>query len=291
MADLLESGIVPNFGLIYILKNRVNLKLYVGQTTTTLEKRWRSHLDELSGLESKSAPMKISRAIKKYGKEAFDRFIIATANDQEELNSLEIFYIAFFDTLNDRFGYNTRLGGSKGKFSVETRKKLSESNKNRKYVKTPAMRAYWESRRGVRRHPSIGRRIGDKLRNRQFPERKETASPRMLEKWKDPEYRKMQSASHQKPRTKKYARWNNRFIKINNGTRNRLIEKSLPIPEGWVLGGKPRIVKKGYKISKKLIWITDGIRSSKIEEGTEIPQGWRRGMKKKEGWAKRKVVG
>ncbi len=69
--------------------------------------------------------MAISRAINKYGKDAFFIEEIDRADSWEELMDLEKFYIKHFNTIAPN-GYNLSFGGKGGSgFTEETRKKLS----------------------------------------------------------------------------------------------------------------------------------------------------------------------
>ena len=96
------------FGIIYIITNSINDKVYIGQTIQTLKSRWQAHCRKGS-LEEQN--MQIKRAIKKYGKENFsikelERCSIA------ELDEKEIYYISLYDSYNK--GYNSTKGGKSG---------------------------------------------------------------------------------------------------------------------------------------------------------------------------------
>lgn len=93
-------------GTIYIIKNKVNKKVYIGQTTININERFKQHMKN-STINSKN--QKFYRAIKKYGKENF--YIEALENniDENKLNEKEIYYI---DKYNSFFnGYNSTKGG------------------------------------------------------------------------------------------------------------------------------------------------------------------------------------
>ena len=96
------------FGIIYIITNSINDKVYIGQTIQTLKSRWQAHCRKGS-LEEQN--MQIKRAIRKYGKENFsikelERCSIA------ELDEKEIYYISLYDSYNK--GYNSTKGGKSG---------------------------------------------------------------------------------------------------------------------------------------------------------------------------------
>lgn len=123
--------------LIYIITNDVNDKVYIGQTTKTLENRIQNHHNSMvTGVDTH-----IYRAMRKYGWEKFHFRQIATAESQEDLDYLEQYYIAKYDSVKN--GYNMSFGGStntmdspivKAKHdakmrSPEVRKQISESMK------------------------------------------------------------------------------------------------------------------------------------------------------------------
>lgn len=100
----------------------VNGKQYVGQTSRTLEQRWREHCSNGSQCTY------LHHAINKYGKENFKVEQIDIALDQEELDYKECQYIKHYNTLAPN-GYNLNSGGSLGrKVSKITCHKLSENH-------------------------------------------------------------------------------------------------------------------------------------------------------------------
>lgn len=110
-------------GYIYLITNKKNNKKYVGQTTVTIENRWRGHVDA-----SKKSPYPICKAIRKYGKNSFTIKKINEASTLEELNLLEPFYIDAYNSLVPN-GYNLRLGGNNSLHHSDTKKKMSELKK------------------------------------------------------------------------------------------------------------------------------------------------------------------
>ena len=102
----------------------VNGKQYVGQTTRTLEQRWREHCSNSSRCTY------LHNAIEKYGKENFKVEQIDVALDQDELDYKEQQYIKCLNTFVPN-GYNLNTGGSAGrKVSEVTCYKISESHKD-----------------------------------------------------------------------------------------------------------------------------------------------------------------
>lgn len=102
----------------------VNGKQYVGQTSRTLEQRWREHCS------SGSKCTYLHNAIMKYGKGNFKIEQLDIALDQAELDYKEQHYIAFYNTLAPN-GYNLDTGGHSGRSSSEpTCYKISEHHAN-----------------------------------------------------------------------------------------------------------------------------------------------------------------
>lgn len=116
---------------IYKITNKINNKMYIGQTIYAIEKRFQRHIrDALSN----NLDTHLSRAIRKYGKDAFIVEEIDTANTQEELNEKEHYYIHYYNTLQKGYnetdsiakcGGNTYAGRTKEKMDI-TKEKLSQ---------------------------------------------------------------------------------------------------------------------------------------------------------------------
>lgn len=136
-------------GFIYKYDNKVNHKVYVGQTVDLVA---RQHSHKSKSLHVKN---KFYNAVRKYGWENFDFSVLAQveAETLDELSSIldktEEYYIERYDSFNN--GYNSTTGGHscRGKimpesfydycknrvYSPETRKKMSDS---RKGIKLPS---------------------------------------------------------------------------------------------------------------------------------------------------------
>lgn len=88
--------------IVYKITNLINGKIYVGQTTRTIEERLREH---------KRSDFPIGKAIRKYGIENFKIDILSTCTSLDELNETEIFWISKLDCLTPN-GYNRTEGGA-----------------------------------------------------------------------------------------------------------------------------------------------------------------------------------
>ena len=110
-------------GIVYKIENKVNGKVYIGQTITTLKNRWRQHIQSASGCFALSA------AFKKYGQDNFSIEEIAVAHDQEDLDLKEIEAIRQYNSVYPN-GYNLRHGGLGGECSDALKKKLKKAWSN-----------------------------------------------------------------------------------------------------------------------------------------------------------------
>jgi len=118
-----STNITP-YGKIYRLTNKINGKMYHGQTIDDVNIRW----DKYKRLDCKRQP-KLYPALKKYGPENFLFEVVdESPQDQIQLDNKEMFYIAKFDSFHN--GYNCNEGGRGcGKMSEETKLKISKANK------------------------------------------------------------------------------------------------------------------------------------------------------------------
>lgn len=91
-------------GHIYIIKNIVNNKVYIGQTIRTISKRWTAHL-YLVGKSNKE----LYKDMELYGVHSFFIDELEECKDSE-LNDREKYYIKLYNSFNN--GYNNTLGGS-----------------------------------------------------------------------------------------------------------------------------------------------------------------------------------
>lgn len=115
---------LTRYGIVYLITNKVNGKIYVGQTTKSSSERWKQHCISTNC-------KKLHNAIKKYSADCFVISEIYTSFSKEDLDNQEIYWISYFKTMDKSFGYNLKSGGSKGINSEEVRERISNSLKER----------------------------------------------------------------------------------------------------------------------------------------------------------------
>lgn len=130
---------------IYKVTNKINGKVYIGQSSKNVKERIARHFNDA---ESNRLDTHFCRAIRKYGRESFEWEIIDTATTSEELTQKEYYWILEYNSVEE--GYNetssqTKCGGntykSKTREELEAIKekirktKLGEKNPNHKKVR------------------------------------------------------------------------------------------------------------------------------------------------------------
>lgn len=100
-------------GYIYKATNIVNGKVYIGQTSITVEHRWNEHL---KGSKNERDQYAFHRAIRKYGESKFIVETVVKTSEKDpfllkaELNKIEKIYIKGYDSFGKN-GYNMTPGG------------------------------------------------------------------------------------------------------------------------------------------------------------------------------------
>lgn len=112
--------------IIYKIQNKINGKVYIGQTIRTLKQRMTQHL---SPNKNKSISA-IDGALKKYGIDNFEVTIIDFAKNIDELNTKEIYWIGYYKSLAPN-GYNLEIGGKNAPNEKATRAKISQGLKGK----------------------------------------------------------------------------------------------------------------------------------------------------------------
>lgn len=101
-------------GCIYKITNKVNNKIYIGQTKYTSEWRWKTHLRDAFDEKGHNYNVILHRAIRKYG---IENFIVEDIEkcSINQLSEREMYWIKYYDSFNKEKGYNMTLGGEGSK--------------------------------------------------------------------------------------------------------------------------------------------------------------------------------
>lgn len=147
---------------VYIHRNKVNNKAYIGITSQNPKDRWGSN-----GYRYREEDHQVFyRAIQKYGWDNFEHIIWASGLTEKEAKHCEKLLIALFQTnctkyRNPEFGYNMTNGGDGifgHVFTEESKQKMSASQKQR--FKNP------------NNHPMLGKHLTDERKEQMSMVRK-----------------------------------------------------------------------------------------------------------------------
>ncbi len=125
------SGAVA--GIIYCAQNKLNGKVYIGQTTESFGDRKCKHRNDAE----RGRDSHFGRALRKYGLEGFDWKILCPIEAptrlllKEHLNIAEQIFIKQYDSMNRNKGYNSTNGGDGSigfKHKESSKKKMSKSH-------------------------------------------------------------------------------------------------------------------------------------------------------------------
>ena len=107
--------------IVYKRTNKINGKMYIGQTCQTLDKRW------ANGKGYRHC-RKFNAAIEKYGVNNFIHEVLKDNLTQQEADYWEQYFINKYDSVNQ--GYNLKTGNSHCVYSEESKQKMSKNHAN-----------------------------------------------------------------------------------------------------------------------------------------------------------------
>ncbi len=200
----------------YMLRNKVNGKVYVGGAYESFTRRKKKHYIDLRG--NKHFNMHLQRAWNKYGEQAFEWIILERCHPKL-VEETEQKYLNLYEAGNHNLCYNvnpkarTRKGATvseeskakisaaktgvyRGPHSKEHKANISKSNKGRKRTEQ-ARKNVSEGNR--RRFSTVESRIEHgKSQQKRFQRKEERGkiSKAVTNLWQDPEYRNRVTASH-----------------------------------------------------------------------------------------------
>jgi group I intron endonuclease len=119
--------------IVYLVTNKTNGKMYVGQHAgTNLKAYWdRNVCLAENGYQGKRL---LYRAIRKYGSDGFEVIPLVIVETKQEMDHYEIEIIKFLDTTDPEKGYNITAGGGGSlgvKMGEETRAKMSKAREGK----------------------------------------------------------------------------------------------------------------------------------------------------------------
>lgn len=131
----MRIGNIKVYGVIYKITNKVNDKVYIGQTTRKngfkgrysakgdgIERVYKYHVRQKRNGESCNEHL--LKSIEKYGLENFEVCeIFDMAFSKEELNIKEEVYIQLYNSIDRKNGYNFKEGGNNNKYSDDSKVK------------------------------------------------------------------------------------------------------------------------------------------------------------------------
>jgi group I intron endonuclease len=158
---------------IYVIKNKINSKVYVGSSKSVYYRWAGQHKPRLK--KSKHENVHLQHAWDKYGENNFE-FLILEECEASALLAREEYWIEHYKSWDRKFGYNlSRIIEGRTITTLETRQKMSKATK--KNWKDGGIR--------VKRIEAIKESVTDETRQKLSIMRKED--------WEDPEYKKEKS--------------------------------------------------------------------------------------------------
>lgn len=186
------------FGCIYLAKNILNGKVYVGKTIKSIKKRWIEHISEgrkLRRLRAKNPDKKIwgshlNNVIAKYDKSIWILEVLDIAYSEKELNEKETFWINEYDSMNKDKGYNMTTGGEGWKKSDDVieqigktlRQKYQEDAEYRKVRKRATQKGREAIQRLREEDPEFRKRLNEAIAR---ANRKKAKDPEYIKKCKE----------------------------------------------------------------------------------------------------------
>jgi len=118
--------------IIYMARNKVNGKVYIGQTILSLVSRKCDHRQKSFKYGSKAA---FHSAIRECGFDCFEWKILEHLSSRECMNACEQKWIERYKSTDPRYGYNNTNGGTESfEFTEDVKKKIGEAGKGRVFT-------------------------------------------------------------------------------------------------------------------------------------------------------------
>jgi len=141
-------------GVIYKATNKINGKVYIGQTSRSLKIRMKEHKNGAKYEHYNSA---FHASIRKYGFKNFEWVVLAKAKQSRKMDRLERKFIKQYKSNRKANGYNLTIGGSvlRGKNATFYGKKHSEESKRKMSLANKGKPG-----------PNLGKKLSDETKKR-----------------------------------------------------------------------------------------------------------------------------
>lgn len=142
--DVAPEQATRPYGIVYLARNTVNGKGYVGQTVQSLNDRKMAH----QGNARNGSSLPFHLAIRKHGEDTFTWDELGSCQNRDDLNAAEQTHIALLRTRSPH-GYNLTNGG--GGASLKTAYKISKAHigKVHSAETRQKLREAWKRRKGA----------------------------------------------------------------------------------------------------------------------------------------------
>lgn len=136
---------------VYKLTNLVNNKVYIGCTTQGSGSRFQKHICKANS----GSDYPLHKAIREFGDKKFKLDILEFCNNEDEMQTREIFYIANFDSTNPEKGYNVRPGGGIHRHTEETKQKIGDIHRGKVSDRRKPILQYSKDGEFIREYESL----------------------------------------------------------------------------------------------------------------------------------------
>jgi hypothetical protein len=96
-------------GFVYIIKNKINSKVYIGKTEKGIQRRFKEHINDHHKVDTSRRPL--HDAMKKYGADQFYVELLLETNKADAIEQQFIREHNSYVGFKDSNGYNATLGG------------------------------------------------------------------------------------------------------------------------------------------------------------------------------------
>ena len=257
------------YGVIYMLKNKLNNKVYIGKTKQGVEKRYKQHLLATNNTKILDYNLPVHRAMRKYGFSNFELSVIDSAYNLEDLNTKEKYWISKYNSTDSSFGYNLCKGGDGGSpviISEKTREKFRKNSTGKTMIHD-SQKTYRINKEDLQKYLDNGFQYGPKpyTRSKDFKSKVSFTLSNMVAinngvsqtRVKKEELNHYLSQGWVKGWIKKNKAKQIRIYRSREEDSKVIYEDELThyLSEGWIVGNKPWHKeynhKRGYTLSEK----------------------------------------